>query len=219
MISILIPIYNGIEFINESVESVLNQTYDKWELIIGINGHPADSDTYKLAKEYEHKSNKIRVLDLYDIKGKSNALNYMLQYCKYDWVALLDVDDIWHPFKLEIQTRFLPHYDVIGSRCVYFGDIQGVIPSIPIGNFTLFDFTKSNPIINSSALISKNLCFWYELDGIEDYDLWLRLRKSKKKFYNCPDILVKHRIHKQSAFNSKGHVYKVGALLKHYGNK
>jgi len=43
MISILMPIYNGIEFIEESVSSILNQTYDQWELIIGVNGHPENS--------------------------------------------------------------------------------------------------------------------------------------------------------------------------------
>ena len=50
MISILIPIYNGVEFIEESVSSVLNQTYDQWELLIGINGHSQDSEVYKIAK-------------------------------------------------------------------------------------------------------------------------------------------------------------------------
>ena len=47
MISILIPIYNGIEYIDESVSSVLKQTYNEWELLIGINGHPPNSDVYQ----------------------------------------------------------------------------------------------------------------------------------------------------------------------------
>lgn len=55
MISILMPIYNGIEFIEESVLSILNQTYDQWELLIGVNGYPENSDVYKIAKEYEKK--------------------------------------------------------------------------------------------------------------------------------------------------------------------
>ncbi len=69
-ITILMPIYNGIEFIEESVESIIKQTYTEWELIIGINGHPPNSEVYKKAKEYE--SDKIKVYDLIDIKGKSN---------------------------------------------------------------------------------------------------------------------------------------------------
>ena len=52
MISVLIPIYNGIEFIDESVQSVINQTYCDWELLIGINGHCENSSIYQKAKHY-----------------------------------------------------------------------------------------------------------------------------------------------------------------------
>lgn len=79
MFSILMPIYNGIEFIDESVSSIINQTYDNWELLILINGHPKESDVYNIAKKYENE--KIKVFDLYNFKGKSHTLNYSLRYC------------------------------------------------------------------------------------------------------------------------------------------
>ncbi len=218
MISILMPIYNGIEFIEESVSSIINQTYDQWELIIGINGLPENSDVYKIAKEYEKRSDKIRVYDFYTIKGKSNTLNEMIKYCKYDYVALLDVDDIWHVKKLEIQSKILNNYDVIGSKCIWFGDRPGIVPVIPIEDISNFDFSTVNPIINSSCIIRKELCHWNE-NGIEDYDLWLRLRKLGKKFFNCKEILVKHRIHTASAFNAKGNDNKVDDLLVSHGFK
>jgi len=215
MISILMPIYNGIEFIEESVSSILEQTYDEWELIIGINGHPPNSKVYMMAKEYEKRCKKISVLDFSDMKGKANTLNEMVQFCKYEYISLLDVDDIWHPEKLQIQSKILDNYDVIGTRCVWFGDRPGIIPSIPVGDISKFDFTLVNPIINSSVIIRKKLCHWNE-NGIEDYDLWLRLRKKGCKFYNFEQILVKHRIHQASAFNSKGHDSKVADLLKKF---
>jgi teichuronic acid biosynthesis glycosyltransferase TuaG len=218
MISILIPIYNGIEFIDESVSSVLNQTYDKWELIIGINGHAENSEVYLIAKEYEKKSDKIKVLDLIGIKGKSIALNEMIKFCNYDYVAILDVDDIWNPQKLELQSRLLNIYDVIGTNSVWFGDKEGIIPQIPTGDISNIDFSLVNPIINSSTVIRKELCYWNE-NGIEDYDLWLRLRKQGKKFFNFKEILVKHRIHSNSAFNSKGNDDKVDNLLVSHGFK
>ena len=218
MISILMPIYNGIEFIEESVSSIINQTYDQWELIIGINGLPENSDVYKIAKEYEKRSDKIRVYDFYTIKGKSNTLNEMIKYCKYDYVALLDVDDIWHVKKLEIQSKILNNYDVIGSKCIWFGDRPGIVPVIPIEDISNFGFSTVNPIINSSCIIRKELCHWNE-NGIEDYDLWLRLRKLGKKFFNCKEILVKHRIHTASAFNAKGNDNKVDDLLVSHGFK
>ena len=218
------PIYNGIEFIEESVSSILTQTYYQLELIIGINGHPENSDVYKIAKEYEKKSeSKIRVFDFNKTKGKSHTLNAMIQFCKYEYIALLDVDDIWHVDKLKIQSQLLNHFDVIGSNCVWFGDRPGVIPTIPVGDISNYDFSLVNPIINSSSIIRKELCYWNE-NGIEDYDLWLRLRKAGKKFFNCKAILVKHRIHNTSAFNAKGNNNKVEDLLKRHnlvreGNK
>ena len=218
MISVLIPIYNGIEFIEESVSSVLEQTFEEWELIIGINGHPKDSDVYLIAKEYEKRNVKVRVFDFYTIKGKSDVLNEMIQYCHYDYdyVAILDVDDIWHKDKLKIQSEYIGNYDVIGSRCIYFGDKEGTVPYIPTGDISSFDFLRVNPVINSSTLIRKTLCFWdKKYDGVEDYDLWLRLWRGGKKFYNYSQILLKHRIHKTSAFNNNN-ANRVPELIQKY---
>jgi teichuronic acid biosynthesis glycosyltransferase TuaG len=214
MISILMPIYNGIEFIDESIVSILNQTYNNWELLIGINGHIQNSEVYKISKKYEINK-KIKVFDFYKIKGKSTTLNELIKFCNYDYVAILDVDDIWIFNKLEIQSTFLNKYDIIGSKCIYFGDIEGIIPNIPIGNISNYNFSLQNPIINSSSIIKKSLCFWNE-NEIEDYDLWLRLRQNNNTFYNCSEILVKHRIHNNSAFNSKGNHLLVKDLIKKY---
>lgn len=220
MISILIPIYNGIEFINDSVQSVLIQTYEDWELLIGVNGYQQNSDVYQKAKLCETLDNRIKVFDFYNTKGKSNTLNEMLPYCKYNFVALLDVDDIWHCKKLETQINHLSTYDVVGSNCIWFGERENVVPKIPVNDCSNFNFTNVNPIINSSSIIKKELCHWNSyFDGVEDYDLWLKLWKEKKRFFNCPEILVKHRIHNTSAFNSKGNNDKVTHLLSSHGFK
>lgn len=218
MISILVPIYNGIEFIEESIGSILHQTFTDWEVIIGVNGHPENSTVYQIAKEYEKKSNKIRVFDFHTIKGKSNTLNEMLKYCNYDYVALLDVDDAWLPEKLMIQSKYMGEYDVIGTQCVYFGDKDNS-PFIPLGDISDYDFFSVNPVINSSSVIRKSLCFWDgKFDGVEDYNLWLTLRTQNKKFYNCPEVLVKHRIHTSSSFNAQGNNLKVEGLLNLHRN-
>ena len=201
MISILMALYNGVEFLNDSVMSVLIQNYENWELLIAVNGHQPMSNVYASAKAYEQISNKIRVFDFHTIKGKANTLNEMLKHCSYDYIAILDVDDMWYPNKLEIQLQYLKDYDVIGSNCVWFGEREGVVPPIPIGDISSFDFKTVNPIINSSSIIKKSLCYWNN-NFVEDYDLWLRLRQQGKKFFNCKEILVKHRIHSSSAFNS-----------------
>jgi len=214
------PIYNGIEFIHQSVHSILYQTMDEWELIIGINGHEPNSEVYETAKNFEYVSDRIRVLELYPIKGKAEALNEMVKYAKYSYVALLDVDDIWYPNKLEMQLPFINEgYDVIGTKCVYFGNphCAGAVPDIPTGNFSDFDFLQFNPVINSSSVIKKELAYWDGyFNGVEDYCLWLELRRLGKRFYNCDEILVRHRIHEESAFNSKGNINRVPELLRKY---
>jgi hypothetical protein len=220
-ISILMPLYNGVEFLPESVASVLAQTYQRWELIIGVNGHPPGSQVYRTAHAHTHAHAhaKIKVMDLpiATIVGKSAALNEMVKYCQYEYVALLDVDDIWHERKLEVQLpKIADPYDVVGSHCVYFGDRQGE-PTLPVQDISQFDFTRCNPVINSSCVLHKTLAYWNpQWDGVEDYDLWLRLRKQGKTFYNCPERLVKHRIHATSAFNAQGNHTKVAKLLKSF---
>ena len=217
------PIYNGIQFFTESLNSIINQTFTEWELIIGINGHSSNSNIYHFAKciisKYPELSHKIKLIDFYYLSGKSNTLNVMLEHCMYDYVALLDVDDTWEKNKLEYQVIHLNEYDVIGTQCSYFS-IDGTIssgPDLPKNDFSDFNFKLFNPIINSSSVIRKNLCRWDNtINGVEDYDLWLRLKRDGKKFYNCSEILVKHRLHSDSAFNSNGNSSMIQELLDKY---
>ena len=227
MFSILIPLYNGIEFLKEAIDSVRDQTFPDWEVIIGVNGHPQDSDVYKEAQAIAHTpsalaESRIRVIDLYDLpeKGKSAALNAMLAYANFSHIAILDADDIWLPTKLEKQEPFVKEgYDVVGSQCEYFGELEGR-PSIPLCDISSRDFFQVNPMINSSTIVKKELCRWVsQWDGVEDYDLWLRLRKQRKRFYNVGEVLVKHRIHQSSAFNSQGNGNKVPELLAEHRPK
>lgn len=211
-ISILMPLYNGVEFLSESVASVLAQTYQRWELLIGVNGHPAGSSVYQTARAYACPNIKVFEFNM-DVKGKSAALNELVKHCQYEYVALLDVDDIWHERKLEVQLpKIAEQYDVVGTHCVYFGD-RNDAPNLPLLDLSLFPFTRCNPIINSSCILSKKYAHWNSCN-LEDYDLWLRLHKQGKKFYNCPEKLVKHRIHKNSAFNARGNHTQATALLK-----
>lgn len=210
MITILMPIFNGIEFIKESVDSILKQTFHRWELLIGINGHQENSNVFKIAKQYENE--KIKVFDFFNFKNKSETLNNLVKYSKFNKISLLDVDDIWLPEKLKIQSKYMYQYDIVGSKCIYFGE-KNDCPDIPVHDLSNFNFFSLNPIINSSAIITKKYCHWEKLD-LEDYDLWLRLKKMNLKFYNCEEILVKHRIHRNSAFNSQGNHLQIENLIK-----
>lgn len=211
-IAILMPIYNGYEFFEESFSSIILQSYKNWQLFIGINGHPKCSIIYKkILKIITPFSNEydIILLDFGEPGNKSSTLNKMVDILSEDikYISLLDVDDIWYPNKLEIQIPLLQMnypYQIVGTKCEYFG-LKSNIPNIPNGDFSIsHNFKLSNPIINSSVIIHISLANWNEetTNGLEDYELWLKLNKiGNIKFYNCSQVLVKHRIHNNSAFN------------------
>lgn len=203
LISVLIPLYNGIEFLEEALVSVKAQTYTHWEVLIGVNGWSANSEVYQKAKGLmrDHQISGY-LFDLVDCKGKPETLNALVAQAHGDWIALLDADDVWHPQKLEIQRMLTDQFDVIGTQCLYFGSLNGS-PSIPMGDISEFDFFSVNPLLNSSVLMKKNYAMWNPQNFIlEDYELWFHLRyKEHLRIFNIHLPLLLHRIHPTSHFN------------------
>jgi glycosyltransferase involved in cell wall biosynthesis len=203
MISILIPVFNGSEFFNESYQSIMRQTFKEWELLIGINGHETDSYVHKHLNEIVQDNVKVKIYQYPNIRNKSATLNLLSSQSKYEILCLLDVDDIWHEEKLQHQIKFIDKFDVVGTKCRYFGERTN-IPEIPLGEIKKEIFSFVNPIINSSSMFHKNDVIWDEtIPGLEDYDYWLRLASLNKTFYNIDKILCFHRIHKSSFFNTQ----------------
>ena len=217
LVSVIIPLYNGIEYLEESLSSIYQQTIKQFEVIIAINGHPLNSEIYlktleivgKLEKQYDIIKDKTKVIDMGLLKGrKSEALNNSIKQCECDYICMLDVDDIWEPDKLEHQLVMIPYYDIVGTSCIYFGDLHGC-PRIPTCEITNFDFMLYNPIVNSSFMVKKSIfengLIWNEenLVGLEDYEFWLDCRFIYQlKIFNVPQFLVKHRVHNKSSFNN-----------------
>lgn len=210
-VSILIPLYNGIELLNESLTSILNQTYTSWEVIIGVNGHDSESYTYQEAVRLSQQSSKIRVMIYQKPKGKrlnykSTTLNQMILDVSHDIICLLDVDDIWENTKLEAQMKIwvLNKYDLVSTRGDTSDDKTGSILDNLHGDISDIDMTLVNPIINSSVMIRKRDAFWLEKDiTYEDYEMWFRFRHLGKKMFIVNEILCHHRIHKSSFFNTQ----------------
>lgn len=210
MISIIIPIYNGLEFLDGCLNSIYNQTFQDFEILIGLNGHEIDGEIYRKIKINENKKLKIYQ---YNTANKSETCNQLLNECKYEIICLIDVDDEWLPEKLERQINYIKNYDVIGTFCQYFGDRHN-FPNIPAGEISPTIFNYVNPIINSSSMFYKKDAKWEDIFGVEDYDMWLRLNREGKKFFNVPEYLVMHRIYETSSFNGSELQNKSLQLLK-----
>ena len=147
-VTILTPLFNGIEYFKECYESILNQSNNDWCWIIGINGHGDDSNPiYQLIKQISEVDNRIIVRN-YLTKGKVDTLNMMVKDVTTPYIALCDCDDIWFPNKLEIQKRILDSMssiDVLGLSCQYIGDLNHVL-EVPEGDVSLETLFQMNQI-------------------------------------------------------------------------
>lgn len=225
-VSIITPLYNGVEFLEQCAMSVCLQnvknevTELSWEWWIGVNGHGDGGEVLKKAKLIAEKCGDatIHVVNLPTL-GKVASLNALVAKCSGEWVAVLDCDDTWERNKLIYQKIAIDQskrkIDVCGTFCRYFGDFISNGPALPAGYISSKELWASNPIINSSALIRREMALWEDRFGLEDYDLWLRLRDSGAVLFNIPEYLVNHRIHAGSAFNGKGRQDVHGLLSYH----
>jgi teichuronic acid biosynthesis glycosyltransferase TuaG len=218
LISILLPVANGAEFLFESLSSVVAQTHTDWECLVALNGEGLTGPAEAVASAFQ--DSRIRILKIPTATNKVQALNEAVTKARADWIALLDVDDRWAPMKLAKQVQMAqqlhPQPLVIGTFARYFGEFHGA-PTLPSGWIHPNQLCEVNPVINSSAMIRKEWAYWSYHPNcpqfMEDYYLWMRIMLDSKKrggpkdalgpIYILSEHVVDHRIHKASAFNGK----------------
>lgn len=105
LVSIIMPSYNTAKYISAAIESILNQTYENWELII-VDDCSTDN-TDEILTEYAKKDSRIRYYKNEKNSGAAVARNRALRQAKGKWVAFLDSDDLWEKDKLEKQICFM----------------------------------------------------------------------------------------------------------------
>lgn len=119
LVSIVTPSYNSSNYIIETLNSIVSQTYTNWELLI-VDDCSTD-DTVEVVKEYisEHKEDRIRIFVNEKNSGAAFSRNRALREAKGKWVAFLDSDDLWFPYKLEEQLNFMNANDFHFSYTYY----------------------------------------------------------------------------------------------------
>lgn len=218
IVSLIVPVYNGEDYIGKTVQSVLKQTYDNWELLI-IDDGSTDHTKEVINKFKDHP----RIKYFYKKNGgQGSARNLGIKKSKGSYLAFLDADDLWDEDRLEMQIKLLLEKDVSlvfsPMRCI---DKSGKYLNKSLGNgkgmfqgfqalFLMAAGTISIP--NSSVIASKESvvragCFneSEEIRNMEDYDLWFRMLMSGSKFYGTEKILGSYRIHQdQNTYSDPG---------------
>ncbi len=208
LISIIMAAYNAGNTVGFAVESVLNQTYKNFELII-VNDCSKDN-TESIVQSYTAKDNRVKLISNEKNLGVSLTRLEALKNCSGEWVAILDSDDAWMPEKLEkqIELQRSKNAEVIFTGVKYISsegeslDWELKVPK-EIGYKKLL---KQNLIANPSALVRKELYSdFYAIgdDMHEDFAVWLGILKSGITAYAVTQPLTVVRISRNSKSGNK----------------
>lgn len=201
LISVVMPVYNQSRFIKEAVDSILNQTFSDFELII-IDDASTDGTT-EILKKYTDPRIKLIIKDRN--QGVSRAINDGLRLAKGKYIARMDGDDISVKDRFEKQVAILennPKIFICGSWIQFFGNSRKIIKYKETHNEIITEL-----LINCSISISSSMFRRKELSHIifdvnkrsgEDYDFWTKVAWLGE-MYNIQEVLLLYRVHQNQA--------------------
>lgn len=207
-ISVIFPVFNAAPFLAESIESILNQTFSDFELII-LNDKSTDK-SLEIIKKFQAQDNRIIIIDKEQNVGPANLRNEGINVAKGNFIALMDADDISLPTRFEKQIALLknnPEIGVCGTWFTFFGSkknktIKHSIDHDVIKVSFLHSCNIGNPTVMFKKEVLGDLKFINEYVPVEDYDLWSRLL-AKTKFHNIPESLLNYRQHNNNISKTK----------------
>ena len=200
-VSVIIPTHNRLSLLRESVDSVLAQDFEDFELIVVDDG-----STDGTAGEIERYGGRVRVLQHSENRGVSAARNRGILHARGKYIAFLDSDDLWIKGKLRIQAAFLddnPHYPLCYTDEVWIRKGKRVNPKVKHAKYSGWIFAKCLPLCTispSSAMMRKTLfskvgLFDEALPVCEDYDFWLRVSVRFPIFFIPKKLIIKRGGH------------------------
>ncbi|MFH2106767.1 MAG: sugar nucleotide-binding protein [Candidatus Micrarchaeota archaeon] len=220
-VSVIMPCYNQVNYIRESVDSVLNQTYKNIELIL-IDNVSTDG-TKEVIQEYEKKDRRVKAIYHKENMGYGGSINDGFANATGKYIALTSSDDIWYLEKLDIQVLQLISFndsdlvhsdaDIIDGKGKKTGTIRKLYrldTSKASGN--VFDYLTTKNICCTSTVLFRKEClktygeFDPELRFAHDWWFYIKLSQ-KHKFYYCPERLVAYRVHSTNVTRNKEWVY------------
>lgn len=200
MVSIIMPCYNSEDFIGDAIRSVVEQTYSNWELLVCDDG---SSDlSLQVARELSDKDNRITVLQNKYARGAAGARNTCLSEAQGRYIAFLDADDLWLPFKLEKQIHFMAdkkHPFVFGycENISEQGDLLSTTFSPAVVSFRkllLSNFIPCLTVIYDTKIFGK--VYQPNIKKRNDFALWLRILGDRQdvKALCYPEIIARYRV-------------------------
>ena len=212
-VSVIMPAYNGEQYIAQSVTSVLGQSVSGWELIIVDDG--SSDRTAEIVAEFQKTDDRVRYFRQGN-SGQAAARNKGIRNSLGDLIAFIDQDDLWLERKLELQVKAIEGSDVdvvfsngyiftdedVGCETISFPEAQGKYSGPEM--FRLLFIENRIPILTAllrketltkAGLLEEDLRY----QNADDYDLWLRLAADGATFLGLAEKLVRYRMHPAQA--------------------
>lgn len=223
-ISILMGIYNCEETLSEAIESILNQTYSGWKLIMCDDG--STDRTCEIAERYcEKYPNQIILLKNEVNKGLNYTLNHCLKYADTEYVARMDGDDISLPTRLEKEISFLdqhPEYAIVSCPMIYFDENGEWGQGKTFGEPKIESIAKSTPFCHAPCMVRREAYLavnGYTVDKrllrMEDYHLWIKMFYNGYRGYNLNEPLYKMR-DDRNATKRRAYKYRINEAYVRY---
>jgi len=217
LVSIITPTYNSSQYIEETIESIISQTYKNWELL--ITDDCSSDETFELIKKYSAKDPRIKVFQLTVNSGPGVARNNSIKQAKGRYIAFCDSDDLWQKEKLSKQLKFMKENNVgFSFTGLYHMDENGnLLKKIDVPKKVGYvDLLKKNSIGCLTAMYdSKRIGKKYmpKIGRRQDYALWLKIIKDTQYAYGLNEPLAYYRERKSSISSSKLKLIKYNWLV------
>jgi glycosyltransferase involved in cell wall biosynthesis len=157
MISVIMPVYNRQTYVAESIDSILNQSYKDFELIIVDDG--STDDTPKLLEFYHNKDERVKVHYLDKNQGIANARNTGISLSKGEYIAVMDSDDLAHPDRLKLSMKAIKKVDFVYSPYLI-ADEHATVKSVYVPKEKVtFDDVKNNSAWPHVTIMADRVCF------------------------------------------------------------
>jgi len=204
--SIVIPTYNHGDLLNQALQSVLDQQYVNWEVLVVDNN--SNDHTNEVVLNFN--DNRIKLLKIHNMGVIAKSRNMGINAAKGEWLAFLDSDDYWYPTRLAIVAEKIQRadvYDVISTNEIVVNQQVGTRKIRKYGPYSDFFYeallTKGNMLSTSATIVRKkfldkhDILFSERKDfiAVEDYDMWLQCAQAEAKFNFIDSVEGEYLIH------------------------
>ena len=200
LISIITPVYNCEKYIVDTIESVINQTYENWEMIL-VDDSSTDKSC-EIIEDYIKKDSRIKLIKLPENVGAAIARNTAIESANGRFIAFLDGDDIWYSEKLYKQVEFMikhkcgfscASYEIIDDEGEKLNKYIYMKERLDYKGFLVNNLIQTVGVMVDLDIVSQNCIKMPNMKRRQDAATWLQILKCNNDCYGINEVLAQYR--------------------------